>query len=350
MAPAFLHRSATLALLLRAAPAVSRYEPFDFPAECASTEYFDISSLTCIACPTDQQPDASGLDCECSGDLIFRVSEGCVSCTSNTTGTVPNADRTACIPCTIDFGNLTDPSYDAPIGFDGGTCVCPAGTVLVDGFAPDADGVLVAAKRCRPCPTGTLDTGAGECTACAAEHQVPSGGACVCDTDYVAFTISSGFWDQTVACVTTEANTQYAATAAAGLSMRYLDLPVTPRSSSAPLDAVRSLPIAVGGLLNPLQRRRSRDTSTGAPPRRALSVCLRVHFTSTAVGWANTSTLAHCGHRARASLPRRVSFVPRARVAAAPASRSCARCPYGRVSLRHAVSVAPGVVTSTRTM
>ena len=209
--------AAVLALVL------GRYEPIPFPGRpCPQSNYFDVSALACLPCPSLQEPDATGTSCIC---IVGHVLSGtsCVQCNATVSSsflTAPTRDRTACLPC-------AENGTDATLGLLGSECACPTGAVLVE---RDGHGGLLDAKRCLACPVGSYAASATECRVCPRPNMVAgtSAGGCVCAADHRQFVHPNGWWGNELTCVDSTAYAQlenfYSATA---LQMRYVDLPTS---------------------------------------------------------------------------------------------------------------------------
>jgi len=169
------------------------YDPIPYPA-CTTTEYFDISSLTCNSCPVGQKPDASGLSCQCDGGILQASATAagvweCASCSA--LGLAPTQDGTACLPCfngTIDnttcldnttaaganmttavsSGAASTAGFSDTLGLVNGECACPAGSALVE---RNGLGGLLPYKVCMPCPAASILNSEGECEACPADYM-----------------------------------------------------------------------------------------------------------------------------------------------------------------------------------
>jgi hypothetical protein len=222
----------SVVLLLLAAivqPSAARYEPIPFPGACqgaatTGSTYFDISAVSCLPCPSGQEPDIPRTSCICTSGSVLDTSTTPAACVACGAGTAPTRDRSACMPCLI----ANDTCPDATLGLNGGECECPSGRVLVE---RDGHGGLLPAKRCLPCPTGTYVAGPAECRACPAENMEASttGTGCNCLTGYVNYAHTNGFWGRDRTCVESSAYTQVSPyySSAGALEMFYQDLPVS---------------------------------------------------------------------------------------------------------------------------
>jgi len=220
-------RLPALSLLLTTALA---YEPIPIPSTCVSPGYFDISSLSCNACPLDQVPDVSGYACQCDAGVITPTATtgySCVAC--STSGTAPTRDGTACLPCrafstavvvavvdnvtnqTTAYATETVELEGGTLGLDAATgdCLCADGKALIE---YDGAGSLLAEKQCLACPSTDFVNGDGECEACPAEYMIaelvatPSGSQmeCRCQDGYEIKTlVGTGWWGVTSACLET---------------------------------------------------------------------------------------------------------------------------------------------------
>ena len=225
----------TLSMLLALLPATSgRYEAIAFPGSCATDTFFDISALACLACPDGMTADAAGTSCICADGKV-QQGESCVSC--DATNTAPTADRTACLPCTINTTETCSAVSELQtLGFDAETaeCNCPTGQVAVD---RDAFGGLLDAKTCRPCPKGTYAASATSCAACPEAHMVAATGAaatasCTCESGYRAVNHVNGWWGRDITCVSTAAyNELEAYQTGTSSQMVYRELPASQGST-----------------------------------------------------------------------------------------------------------------------
>ena len=201
------------------------YEAIPYPT-CTSEEYFDISSLNCGVCPTDQKPDELQTSCECSAPRL-RQGDLCVACSAAgfPADYAATRDGSTCLSCSAPPLNDTTYMGEATLGLCNGTlfneetptscaysgeCSCPTSQVVVE---RDELGGLLPYKQCRACPTGSYfvaasASAAASCVACPAENMVAIGeGAtgCTCATGFKerSFTSSGtvGWWGREKTCM-----------------------------------------------------------------------------------------------------------------------------------------------------
>ena len=161
--------------------------PFDLQTNtptCSSTQYFDTSSLQCLACAAEGQtlePSGSGLSCKCINGVVESNGDGLGVCTLCGGNEAPSSDGTTCMPC----GNST-------LGLDGGECRCPEGQAL---FETNGHGTLLAAKECGSCgQTAYLNSATRRCTPCPTRYQTATSVGCVCMDGYKERLHADGLW------------------------------------------------------------------------------------------------------------------------------------------------------------
>jgi len=160
---------------------------FTIPSTCTA-ERFDISSLSCQACPANSGVSSSDSErCRCnagyagSGALADTYALVCSDCVA--LGMVANQDRTACMNCSTTQGAV----FDATVR----ECVCPTGYVLAE---RDLGGSLFAdGKRCVRCSNTTRAFPAVDpyvCRACPDPlMSMLADGTCTCQApDWTAVT------------------------------------------------------------------------------------------------------------------------------------------------------------------
>ncbi len=125
-----MRRSSLLPLLLLSLAAIcllpaAAQLSFLVPDTCAAPQRFDISSLSCIACPANSAVSAADATrCRClpgyagTGVPADAYALACTDCTA--LGMAANRDRTACMRCATN-GTLSLTTRE---------CSCPTGQVL----------------------------------------------------------------------------------------------------------------------------------------------------------------------------------------------------------------------------
>jgi hypothetical protein len=184
------------AVLLWAAPAAAAVytalpNPYDLVNKaptCSDVQYFDTSSLQCLACGAGGggqtlAPTESGLSCRCANGVATDGGVGgaavCTLCGANQ---APSSDGTTCMPCGGSTLGLTD-----------GECGCPADQAL---FETNGHGALLPAKECGSCgDSAYVNTATGRCVACPALHQQSSAAGCVCALGYLEKLHANGLWE-----------------------------------------------------------------------------------------------------------------------------------------------------------
>lgn len=141
---------------------------------CASGEYYDIASFSCVACDATQDVTSDGFGCVCKAGYIRDFSgtgtsapnPPCTKCAQ-----ASSSDRYHCMTCD---GTTT--------GYDTSTleCGCAASLGLVE---VDLSGVIQSAKSCITCTAGSYLHN-GVCTACADPYMQASAGTCACSAAY----------------------------------------------------------------------------------------------------------------------------------------------------------------------
>nr|XP_019948293.1 PREDICTED: meckelin [Paralichthys olivaceus] len=111
--------------------------PFRAPADCGAEELFDISSLSCVRCGSNQLRSSTGLTCVCKTGYrsvtTEKASITCQLCPSDKPAVTK--DGFGCIRCP---GSVSDE----------GKCFCPPAHVLVE---RDVSGNLLDVARCETC-------------------------------------------------------------------------------------------------------------------------------------------------------------------------------------------------------
>ena len=160
---------ACLALLFVLAPGALALDAFEVGTCAAATQYFDTSSISCVAC-SPREPDADNLNvigfasrCECpegfkkstttTCDINAASKCGpadCESCLA--TSQAVDRARTRCMGC--------DGTTSATFSASAADCTCPANFALVE---TTITGDPLTNKQCVACPAGsrvfTVDTG-----------------------------------------------------------------------------------------------------------------------------------------------------------------------------------------------
>ncbi|KAL4617058.1 meckelin [Arapaima gigas] len=144
--------------------------PLRQPADCGAQQFFDISSFTCVKCGPNQTRSTFGTSCICQTGFRVLSSNGpaitCQQCPVHKPGVT--TDGYGCIRCP---GGLSDV----------GTCLCPAGSILVE---RDLSGNLLEEGRCEACNEGeaafsTPDLTGSRCTRCE-ESFINTSSSCIC--------------------------------------------------------------------------------------------------------------------------------------------------------------------------
>ncbi|XP_061676780.1 meckelin-like [Syngnathoides biaculeatus] len=139
--PHFLskHKFAFIIFFLHSNPVDGQHFiiPFQEPSDCSPEEFFDISSLSCVACGENQQRSAAGLSCVCQRGFRTVTTEltsiSCEACPGDKPAVT--RDGFGCIRCP---GTVSDE----------GQCQCPASHVLVE---RDVRGNLLEEATCEMC-------------------------------------------------------------------------------------------------------------------------------------------------------------------------------------------------------
>ncbi|XP_037640289.1 meckelin isoform X2 [Sebastes umbrosus] len=147
--------------------------PFKAPSDCSAEEFFDISSVSCRRCGSNQQRSSTGLSCICK--------------TGHQTLTIDKASIT-CLQCPTDkpavtkdgFGCIRCPRNNS----DEGKCQCLEGDILVE---RDVNGNLLDEARCETCngnsPGLSVPNRSGDrCERCQASFIATS---CMCNSPNV---------------------------------------------------------------------------------------------------------------------------------------------------------------------
>ncbi|XP_017280448.1 meckelin [Kryptolebias marmoratus] len=149
--------------------------PFKAPSDCGAEEFFDISSLSCAKCGSNQRQSTTGLSCICQTGYKTtnlssdKVSIACEQCPTDKPAVTQ--DGFGCIRCP---GSLTDE----------GKCQCSSGSVLVE---RDVNGNILDEARCEACngdsPALSVPNTSGDrCERCQATFINTS---CVCTSPNV---------------------------------------------------------------------------------------------------------------------------------------------------------------------
>ncbi|KAJ4930861.1 hypothetical protein JOQ06_025164 [Pogonophryne albipinna] len=93
--------------------------PFKSPSDCSGDEFFDISSLSCVSCGSNQLRSTTGLSCICKTGyqtlITDKTSITCQQCPTDKPAVI--TDGFGCVRCP---GSLSDE----------GKCQCPPGNIL----------------------------------------------------------------------------------------------------------------------------------------------------------------------------------------------------------------------------
>uniref|UniRef100_A0A665WFX7 Transmembrane protein 67 n=1 Tax=Echeneis naucrates TaxID=173247 RepID=A0A665WFX7_ECHNA len=115
--------------------------PFRNPSDCGVEEYFDISSLSCVRCGSNQQRSTTGVSCICKAGYqsltTDKASLTCQQCPTDKPAVTK--DGFGCIRCPDSL-------------IDEGKCKCPQGNILVE---RDLNGSLLEEARCETCNGNT---------------------------------------------------------------------------------------------------------------------------------------------------------------------------------------------------
>ncbi|XP_055019788.1 meckelin [Boleophthalmus pectinirostris] len=110
--------------------------PFKEPQNCGTEEFYDISSLSCASCGSNQRRSSTGLSCVCKVGyfaLTTEKSSVCEKCPTDKPGVTK--DGFGCIRCP---GVLSDEGF----------CTCPVGSVLIE---RDLKGNILEEGQCEVC-------------------------------------------------------------------------------------------------------------------------------------------------------------------------------------------------------
>ncbi|XP_068425702.1 meckelin [Clinocottus analis] len=111
--------------------------PFKAPSDCSVEEFFDISSLSCVKCGSNQRRSSTGLSCSCKTGYqtltTDKASITCQQCPTDKPAVIK--DGFGCIRCP---GSVNDE----------GRCQCPPGNILVE---RDVNGNLLDEASCEMC-------------------------------------------------------------------------------------------------------------------------------------------------------------------------------------------------------
>ncbi|MED6285196.1 hypothetical protein CHARACLAT_026829 [Characodon lateralis] len=155
--------------------------PFKSPSDCGADEFFDISSLSCSRCGSNQRQSSTGFSCICqpgyrtTNVIPDKVSITCEQCPTNRPAVTK--DGFGCVRCP---GTLSDE----------GKCQCPPGHILVE---RDINGNPLNEARCEACNSNSpalslADIRGDRCERCTSTFinsscvctapNVPAGGLC----------------------------------------------------------------------------------------------------------------------------------------------------------------------------
>ncbi|KAK9513759.1 hypothetical protein VZT92_027267 [Zoarces viviparus] len=142
--------------------------PFKSPSDCSAEESFDISSLSCVRCGSNQRRSTTGLSCICkTGYQTLTTDTASITCQQCPTDRpAVSKDGFGCIRCP---GSVNDE----------GKCQCPPGNILVE---RDVNGNLLDEASCEMCngnsPGLSVPNNSGDrCERCQASFINSS---CVC--------------------------------------------------------------------------------------------------------------------------------------------------------------------------
>ncbi|XP_010778193.1 meckelin-like isoform X1 [Notothenia coriiceps] len=114
---------------------------FKSPSDCSGDTFFDISSLSCVSCGSNQLRSTTGLSCICKTGyqtlITDKTSITCQQCPTDKPAVI--TDGFGCVRCP---GSLSDE----------GKCQCPPGNILVE---RDTNGNLLDEARCEICNGNT---------------------------------------------------------------------------------------------------------------------------------------------------------------------------------------------------
>ncbi|XP_029928029.1 meckelin isoform X2 [Myripristis murdjan] len=149
--------------------------PYQAVSDCGVERFFDIGSLSCVACGSNQRASETGLSCVCqAGYRILTTNGAATTCQiCPTDKPVVTKDGFGCIRCP---GIVTDE----------GTCHCPKGGILVE---RDVQGNLLDEARCEICngsgPAFSAPNSNGDrCERCQASF-INTSLSCVCGQNNV---------------------------------------------------------------------------------------------------------------------------------------------------------------------
>uniref|UniRef100_A0A673A0L6 Transmembrane protein 67 n=1 Tax=Sphaeramia orbicularis TaxID=375764 RepID=A0A673A0L6_9TELE len=145
--PSVVNRCRTfLTLFLLIYPSPSHCQqfiiPFKEPKDCGVEEFFDISSLSCVKCGSNQRRSPTGLSCICqTGYQALPTDKSSINCQKcSTDKPAVTSDGFGCISCP---GSLSDE----------GKCRCPQGNIL--GKLLQTGLMLFKCERCQASFTNT---------------------------------------------------------------------------------------------------------------------------------------------------------------------------------------------------
>eukprot|EP01137_Pigoraptor_chileana_P006845 Opistho-2@51671 len=129
--------------LILAATVNAQKLTFVSPSECPALQFLDPSALTCRACGSNQDVDASGISCICKSGFRLSADNGngditCVACGANQART---KNGRQCIACDVTY----------PLSATTKQCTCPSNYILVE---TDSSGAFLATKTCVKCARG----------------------------------------------------------------------------------------------------------------------------------------------------------------------------------------------------
>uniref|UniRef100_A0A673A193 Transmembrane protein 67 n=1 Tax=Sphaeramia orbicularis TaxID=375764 RepID=A0A673A193_9TELE len=182
--PSVVNRCRTfLTLFLLIYPSPSHCQqfiiPFKEPKDCGVEEFFDISSLSCVKCGSNQRRSPTGLSCICqTGYQALPTDKSSINCQKcSTDKPAVTSDGFGCISCP---GSLSDE----------GKCRCPQGNILVE---RDVNGNYLDEAKCVACngsrPALSVPNSSGDrCERCQASFTNTS---CVCSPPNVQVSLVS---------------------------------------------------------------------------------------------------------------------------------------------------------------
>ena len=184
-----------LLLLLLLLPRASQAGPWTARPSCGSSAFFDVASLSCVACPAALVPSNASLGvygaplgCVCPRGS-FAPSLGATACTPCPPGQAARADGLGCLPCGNSTAGLDPLSLEC-------ACANASSAALVE---TSASGAPLAAKECAACAAGARvlpasaggGAGAQACRSCGDANAImDAAGACRCAPGFVAASVA----------------------------------------------------------------------------------------------------------------------------------------------------------------